>query len=228
MVTFFDEINKGYADWIEKQKVYYVASAPLDPKGHVNVSPKGYDSFRILNPNKVAYLELSGSGIETQSHVKENGRLTIMFAAMEGAPRILRLWSFAKVYQVGTPEYEEILQEHFAGSELLGNPGLRSIIVADVYKVGSSCGFGVPFFEYKEPRNTLVTYYGKKTMDQVKESWKKNRSSLDGLPGMNIDDEPSSQKKNSQLKLPKNSISLAAAFGAGVAATMIAVKYFNL
>ncbi|ORX89606.1 hypothetical protein K493DRAFT_232930 [Basidiobolus meristosporus CBS 931.73] len=227
MVTFYNEISNSHQNWIKKQKIYFVASAPLASDGHVNVSPKGYDSFRVITPNKVCYLELSGSGIETQSHVNENQRLTFMFTAFEGAPRVLRLWSLAKVHLIGTPEFEALLKAHFADSELAGKKGLRSIVVAEVFKVGTSCGFGVPFFDYKEPRNTLIDYWGKRSNEEIRKYWvEHNSTSIDGLPGIQLDGN-SSGKRRRHIKLAKDYGSLMAAFSAGVAATLIAVKYFG-
>ncbi|KAF9972393.1 hypothetical protein BGZ73_004475 [Actinomortierella ambigua] len=186
MGVYYDEIDDNIAAWIKKQKIFFVASAPLDADGAVNTSPKGYDCFRIIGPNKVCYLDLTGSGVETLSHIKENGRVTFMFTAFEGPPRILRLWSRGEVHEVGTPEFEELYEEHFRGSsELTNNNGIRSIVVGNVYKVGTSCGYGVPFFDYKEPRTTLASYWNKKDVEKIHDYWVlKNHSSLDGLAGM--------------------------------------------
>ncbi|KAG0259319.1 hypothetical protein DFQ27_004122 [Actinomortierella ambigua] len=186
MGVYYDEIDDNIAAWIKKQKIFFVASAPLDPDGVVNTSPKGYDCFRIINPNKVCYLDLTGSGIETLSHIKENGRVTFMFTAFEGPPRILRLWSRGEVYEIDTPEFNELYEEHFRGSsELTNNKGIRSIVVGNVYKVATSCGYGVPFFDYKEPRTSLALYWNKKDLEKIHDYWLlKNNASLDGLVGM--------------------------------------------
>ncbi|KAF9542296.1 hypothetical protein EC957_002180 [Mortierella hygrophila] len=187
MGEFYDDISENHAEWIKKQKVIFVGTAPLDPKGKVNLSPKGYDCFRIISSNQVCYLELTGSGIETQSHVEENNRITIMFCAFEGAPRIMRLFGTGTVHRVGSPEFNTLFNNHYTSDncDIRDSTGKRSIIVVDVYKVGSSCGYGVPFYDYKGSRPTLTNYWGKKSEDQVVDYWvKKNTISLDGLPGM--------------------------------------------
>ncbi|KAF9121388.1 hypothetical protein BGW39_010574 [Mortierella sp. 14UC] len=187
MGKFYDEITADQQEWIKKQKMFVVASAPLSATGTVNASPKGYDCFRIIDANRACYLEMTGSGIETQSHVEENGRLTIMFMAFEGAPKILRLFGIGHVHRVGSPEYESIYTTHYKGTapDFETIEGKRSIIVISVDKVGISCGFGVPYYEYKENRPTLLNYWGKKTEEKVVEYWvKENTQSVDGLPGM--------------------------------------------
>ncbi|KAG0372834.1 hypothetical protein BGX24_012513 [Mortierella sp. AD032] len=160
MGKFYDEINEDQQEWIKQQKMFVVASAPLSSTGTINASPKGYDCFRIINANKACYLEMTGSGIETQSHVEENGRLTIMFMAFDGAPKILRLFGIGHVCRVGTPEYESLFNSHYKGTspDFETVEGKRSIIVISVDKVGISCGFGVPYYEYKENRPTLLNY----------------------------------------------------------------------
>ncbi|KAG0006703.1 hypothetical protein BGZ65_004948 [Modicella reniformis] len=185
MGQWFENISQDHAEWIKKQKVFFVATAPLDGRGCVNTSPKGHDCLRVLGPNQVCYLELSGSGIETQSHLEENGRITVMFAAFEGAPRIMRLIGTGRVVRVDSPEFNKLLQEHYQGSDLYDAQGKRSIILADVRKVGTSCGFAVPYYDYKGPRNTLIHYFNKKSDEEVQGYWAaKNKYSLDGLPGM--------------------------------------------
>ncbi|KAG0206286.1 hypothetical protein BGX33_007479 [Mortierella sp. NVP41] len=191
MGKFYGEISADQREWIEKQKMFIVASAPLSATGTVNASPKGYDCFRIIDSNNACYLEMTGSGIETQSHVEENGRLTIMFMAFEGAPKILRLFGRGHVHRVDTPKYQSLYSTYFdspspsSPSDFDNLQGKRSIIVINVEKVGISCGFGVPYYDYKENRPTLLNYWGKKTEDNVAEYWvKKNTVSVDGLPGM--------------------------------------------
>ncbi|KAF9173297.1 hypothetical protein BGX21_000817 [Mortierella sp. AD011] len=171
MVQWFDEIGEEHADWIKKQKIFFVATAPLDGQGCVNTSPKGYDCFR--------------SGIETQSHLEENGRITIMLAAFEGGPRVMRLIGTGRVVRVGSPEFSKIMDDHYQGTELYRASGKRSIILADIRKVGTSCGYAVPFFDYRGPRPTLINHWAKKGEEDVKKYWlTKNMFSVDGLPGM--------------------------------------------
>ncbi|KAG0305128.1 hypothetical protein BGZ97_001227 [Linnemannia gamsii] len=185
MVQFFDNISDDHAEWIKKQKIFFVGTAPLDGRGTVNNSPKGYDCLRVLNPNQVCYLEMSGSGIETQSHLEENGRITIMLTAFEGGPRIMRLMGSGRVVRVETPEFNTLMKNHYEGSELARASGKRAIILADVRKVSTSCGYGVPYFDYKGSRKTLIDTWAKRDEERVKEYWKTiNKFSLDGLPGM--------------------------------------------
>ncbi|KAH8924437.1 hypothetical protein BT69DRAFT_1261387 [Atractiella rhizophila] len=202
MGAFFDDIPEHLIEWIKKQHVFQVATAPLKG-GHVNVSPKGGECFHIVNNKQVYYLDCTGSGNETISHLYEpgNGRLTIMFAAFEGAPRIVRLYGKGSVFERGTPEFERYYP---AGETLV--PGARSVILLDITKVGSSCGYSVPFFEFVKHRNTLNNYFEKvenppQEKGDVKEIernaqgipvnlveyWrKKNADSIDGLPGLKI------------------------------------------
>ncbi|KAF9115727.1 hypothetical protein BGX27_006674 [Mortierella sp. AM989] len=185
MGQWFEEIGEEHADWIKKQKIFFVGTAPLDGRGCVNSSPKGYDCFRVLGPNQVCYLELSGSGIETQSHLEENGRITIMLTAFEGGPRIMRLIGTGRVVRLGSSEFNQIMDDHYEGTELYHATGKRAIILMDVRKVGTSCGYAVPYFDYRGPRPTLLNHWAKRDKEAIKEYWlTKNKSSLDGLPGM--------------------------------------------
>lgn len=147
-----DDINPELAAWIRKQHVFFVATAPLAVDGHVNCSPKGLDSLRILGPDRVAYLDLTGSGAETIAHVRENGRIVFMFCAFAGAPRIVRLHGGAEVVAPGTPRWRE-LRPLFP--EVAGD---RAIIVATISRVGDSCGYAVPKMDFVEDRETLTRW----------------------------------------------------------------------
>ncbi|KAF9932662.1 hypothetical protein FBU30_007659 [Linnemannia zychae] len=187
MGKFFDSIDDQHAAWIKKQKLVFVSTAPLDPNGKVNLSPKGYNCFRVIGPNQVCYLEMTGSGIETQSHLQENGRITVMFCAFDTGPKILRLFGHGRVLRIGSPEYQSFLSAHYTpeNCDIYSAKGIRSIILIDVYKVGVSCGWGVPYFEYKGPRETLNRLAEKRTEEQFARIWTRaNATSLDGLPGM--------------------------------------------
>ncbi|KAF9099635.1 hypothetical protein BGX29_007019 [Mortierella sp. GBA35] len=138
MGQFFDYISDDHAEWIKKQKIFFVVTAPLDGKGTVNNSPKGYDCLRVL-----------GSGIETQSHLEENGRITLMLVAFEDGPRIMRLIGTGRVIRVDTPEFNDLMEKHYESTELTRTSGKRAIILIDVRKVGTSCRYGVPFFDYR-------------------------------------------------------------------------------
>jgi len=201
MAKYFDELPDWLIAWIERQKIFWVATAPLSADGIINISPKGMvGTFRVLNSKRVWYEDLTGSGIETVANVRENGRITVAFNAFEGPPRTTRLWGKATAYEFGTPEYEALLplNERQTGS--------RSVIMIDLVKVGTSCGYSIPFFTYKGERNrlTLDNYRlevediaVEKDMDMcscsvpprpakgMKQYWLfKNAKSLNGLPGV--------------------------------------------
>ena len=164
--------------FIEAQRVFFVATAPLDPQGHVNLSPKGLDTFRVLNANTVAYLDLTGSGVETIAHLRENGRIVLMFCAFQGPPKIVRLHGQGRPVEVHETEFGS-LKTHFGSLE-----GARAIIVVDVQRVSDSCGFGVPILKYEDDRQQLRTWFRNKGPQGLKSyREEKNRKSLDGLPG---------------------------------------------
>ncbi len=171
------EITPELATWISRQRLFFVASAPLSGEGHVNLSPKGLDSFRVLGPREVAYLDLTGSGAETMAHLRENGRITVMFCAFEGPPRILRLFGRGESHPLESEGYQA-LRMHFTDF-----PGARAIVRIEVEAVRSSCGWGVPL--YGEPTNrVLLPEWSEKKGEQGLEDYRqeKNRQSLDGLP----------------------------------------------
>src|SRR5947208_7638462 len=149
-------IDDGLADFIRAQRVFFVTTAPLARNGLLNLSPKGLDTFAILEPHTVAYLDLTGSGVETIAHLRENGRITIMFCAFEGRPLVVRLYGRGRVVEPGDPEWDGLIS-HFPEY-----PGVRSVIVVDVERVADSCGFAVPLYEYKGERSQLIAYAEKK------------------------------------------------------------------
>jgi hypothetical protein len=173
----FPAINDQHRTFIERQKIFFVASAAA--KGRVNVSPKGMATFSVLGPNEVAYIDCTGSGSETRAHLlaSEDKRLTIMFCAFEGSPVILRLYGQGQSLMRGTPEYGALLP-HF--EEI---PGARQIVRLAVDLVQTSCGMGVPLFEYKEDRQNLVSYWVRQGAENLRKYWGlKNTKSIDGLP----------------------------------------------
>jgi hypothetical protein len=173
----FTALLPEHEEFIAKQRIFFVGSAPLSEEGHVNLSPKGYDSFRILSANRVAYLDLTGSGNETSAHIRENGRITVMFCAFEGAPNILRLYGTGNVVLPGTPEWESL----YPLFEPI--PGARQIITVDFDKVQTSCGFAIPFMTYTGERETLQRWSAQKGEDGLKSYWQeKNTRSIDGMP----------------------------------------------
>ncbi|KAL5534841.1 hypothetical protein ACEPAG_1306 [Sanghuangporus baumii] len=192
MGQFYDSCPQNLLDWIQRQHLFFVATAPLSPNGHVNVSPKGaYDCFHVIGPNKVWYEDLTGSGSETIAHLRENKRITIMFTAFEGPPRIVRLFGTGTVYEFGTPEYEELIPKE------IRKPGSRSVIMIDIHKVGSSCGYSVPYYDFKGDRTQLLEYFQRveakadpnsespRSDNGMREYWAtKNTQSIDGLPSV--------------------------------------------
>ncbi|MBB63761.1 MAG: pyridoxamine 5'-phosphate oxidase [Waddliaceae bacterium] len=179
MGKLYDEIDEKLKKYIENQQMFFVASAPLSEEGHVNVSPKGLDTFRIFGPNKVGYLDLHGSGIETFSHVRENKRLTFMFCSFEGPPRILRLQGEGQAIEPCDPEWDEW------ASFFPEMKGSRDIILMDVKRIADSCGYSVPLYEYKGQRDVLTKVFNKcdaEKFDAIRK--KSNLESIDGLPGL--------------------------------------------
>ncbi|QJD85511.1 pyridoxamine 5'-phosphate oxidase family protein [Cohnella herbarum] len=173
----FTALLPVHEEFIAKQRIFFVGSAPLSSEGHVNLSPKGYDSMRILSPNRAAYLDMTGSGNETSAHIRENGRVTIMFCAFEGPPNILRLYGTGTVVLPGSPEWETL----YPLFEPL--PGARQIIMIDFDKVQTSCGYSIPFMEYAGERETLQRWSVQQGEEGLKQYWQnKNTHSIDGLP----------------------------------------------
>jgi hypothetical protein len=173
----FARIEPEHRTFIEQQRIFFVASAP--PKGRVNVSPKGLSSFRVLGENDAAYLDCTGSGSETRAHLiaSDDKRLTIMFCAFDGDPVILRLYGQGQSLMRGTPEYAALIPQF---EEV---PGARQIVRLDVDLVQTSCGLGVPLFDYKQERGGLVRYWTAQGIDNLRKYWGlKNKKSIDGLP----------------------------------------------
>jgi hypothetical protein len=157
LADFYASIEPAQAVFIRQQHMFFTASAAAS--GRVNVSPRGADAFRILDPNTVAYLDETGSGNETAAHLRASGRLTIMMCGFENAPMILRLYGQGKALPRGTPEYRALLASAFDNQE---PPGARQIICLDIDSVQTSCGYGVPLFNYKKDRPTLRRWAAKK------------------------------------------------------------------
>jgi hypothetical protein len=184
----FSEISEELKDWISEQKMFVVATAPLADDGFINCSPKGLDAFRILNPLQVAYLDLVGSGIETVAHLRENGRIVLMFSAFKGAPQIVRLHGDGQAIFPDDDRFGA-LAEKFPSL-----PGIRSIILIDVTRVSRSCGYGVPLYDYRGDRKTLVQWAEKKSTKELSDyQASKNQTSIDGLPGISIREQDSRQ-----------------------------------
>ncbi|NJO78112.1 MAG: pyridoxamine 5'-phosphate oxidase family protein [Cyanobacteria bacterium RM1_2_2] len=176
MAKVFDTITEPLQQFIANQHLFFVATAPLSAAGHVNLSPKGLDSLRLLSPNRVAYLDLTGSGNETSAHLKENGRITFMFCAFQGAPMILRLYGQGHTVLDTDPEWQDLFPL------FPPTPGTRQIIVAEIDRVQTSCGTGVPFYAYQSDRDEIVTWATRKGEAGLLAYWQqKNLTSIDGL-----------------------------------------------
>jgi len=175
MAKFYPELDQPLRDFIARQHIFFVASAPH--AGRVNLSPKGIDSFRVLDNRRAAYLDLTGSGNETAAHLLENGRITVMFCSVEGDPLILRLYGRGQVVRPGEAEWDSL---HPLFPTL---PGIRQIVVIRIDSLQTSCGEGVPLFAYQGERQALLQWAEKKG-EQGMAAYRreKNRISIDGLP----------------------------------------------
>jgi hypothetical protein len=176
----YDAIDDRLRGFLERQPVFFVATAPLTGDGHVNLSPKGTrGTFRVLDPHRVAYLDLTGSGVETIAHLRENGRITVMCCAFEGPPRIVRLSGTGRVVTSGDHDFDTLA----AGFPALD--GVRSVIVVDVTRIADSCGYAVPRMDYVGDRPNLAQWAESKGADQLDEYRReRNATSIDGLPGL--------------------------------------------
>lgn len=178
MAKQFPSLDKNLSDFISRQRIFFVASATGDSR--VNLSPKDGGSLRVMGPNKVAYLDQTGSGNETSAHMRADGRMTIMFCAFEGQPMILRLYGRGHVALRGSLEYQQLLDSAFDGNEPVG---ARQIVIEDVDLVQTSCGYSVPLFAYQEDRPNLQRWaeaQGEEGLDTYRRT--KNVVSMDGLP----------------------------------------------
>jgi hypothetical protein len=184
MGKVYAEIDDSIGKFISRQHMFFVATAPLDGAGHLNLSPKGLESFRVLNPRQVAYLDLTGSGIETVSHLRENGRIVIMFCAFEGAPKVLRLYGRGRALQPSDSGFGEL-------RNLFPNlPGIRSVVVVEIDRIADSCGWGVPRYTYQGERAQLLEWAQRRGETGVENyRTENNRLSIDGLPGLRFDSE---------------------------------------
>ena len=180
MGKIYDAIDGRLRDFVLSQPVFFVATAPAD--GHVNVSPKGIrGSFAVIGESRVAYLDYTGSGIETIAHLRQNGRITLMFCAFVGPPKIVRLHGSGEAVLPDDPRFPRLL----ACFEPLPTHGLRSVIVVEVNRVSDSCGYAVPLLDYAGERTLLTEWSDRKSVDDLVEYRKvKNSTSIDGLPAL--------------------------------------------
>ena len=172
-------IDDKIRQWVSKQKMFFVSTAPLSAEHYINCSPKGMDTFRVIGDKEVAYLDLTGSGVETIAHLRENRRIVIMMCAFEGPPKIFRFHGKGNVFEKGSSKYDEYIK-HFDDM-----PGSRSIIRVNVDRISDSCGYSVPLYEFKEDRDVLLKWAENKNDDGVKTYQQDNNlESIDGLPGV--------------------------------------------
>jgi hypothetical protein len=174
------EIDSRLRDFLESQPMFFVATAPSGPGGHVNLSPKGIDCLRVLDPKSVAYADYPGSGVETIAHLRENGRITIMLCAFTGPPRIVRLHGRGAAIEPQDPGFEEL--RFRLGPEAMPT---RSIIRVEIERVSDSCGYSVPLMEFKQQRTQLTRWAEKKGAAGIRDYQRaKNAESIDALKGL--------------------------------------------
>jgi Pyridoxamine 5'-phosphate oxidase len=179
MSKLYERLDDFLADFIGRQHVFFVGTSPNSSEGRLNISPKGLDTFRILGPRSAAFLDLTGSGIETVSHLRENGRITIMFCAFEGRPLIVRLYGRGRVVEPSDSDWDGLI------AKFPEYPGARSVVVVDVERIADSCGFAVPLFEFKGERSQLIDCAERKGPEGLeKYKAQKNSASIDGLEGL--------------------------------------------
>lgn len=175
MAKFYSELTPELQTFIQQQKIFFTATAPIE--GRINLSPKGIDTFRCIDSKTVAYLDLTGSGNETAAHLHQNKRITIMFCSFSEQPLILRLYGKGKVIHPRDKQWQQI------DSLLPSIPGQRQIIIIDINSIQTSCGFGVPIYEFQQERQTLINWANKKGKQGIQEYWQaKNQKSIDNLP----------------------------------------------
>jgi hypothetical protein len=180
----YTEIDARLQEWMGRQKIFFVATAPLAAEGLVNCSPKGLDSLRVLGPNTIAYVDLGGSGIETVAHLKENGRIVLMMCAFDGPPKIFRFFGQGRVLESHDAGFDDLL------AEFPEQPAVRNIIEISVDKIMDACGYGVPLYDFQSDRDSMRNYHSQKTAEFVDDYRRtKNSKSLDGLPGLEFADE---------------------------------------
>jgi hypothetical protein len=178
----FQVIDHGLAEWLETQPVFFVSTAPLSADGLVNCSPKGNrEEFVVIDERTVAYLDQTGSGVETIAHLRENGRIVIMFCAFVGAPRIVRLHGRGKAVLRDDPSFPDLAHRFPGGTGV----GVRSVIVAEVTRIADSCGYGVPFMSFEGHRPTMDQWSNRKGAEGIRSYWaEKNAKSIDQLDGL--------------------------------------------
>jgi len=176
----YENIDSELAAWIAEQRVFFVATAPLSPKAHINTSPKGGEAFRVLGPLEVVYQDYTGSGAETAAHLRENGRIVVMFCAFDGPPKIVRLHGHGRIISSGDERFAEL------ASLFPANPGTRAFVHVAVTRVSDSCGWSVPLYDFRSHRDTLDHWAAKQGQEKLNAyRATANQNSIDGLPAFN-------------------------------------------
>ena len=184
MAKQFPQLEQHHVEFIGRQHMFFTATAA--PSGRVNLSPRGTDQLRVLDNSSVVYLDRTGSGNETAAHLRLIPRMTIMFCAVEGPPLILRLYGNGRILPRNGPDYERILNENFGGLEPLG---ARQMVRLDFDLVQTSCGYGVPLYDYQGERDTMDRWAEAKGPDGIDAYWhEKNQHSIDGFPSGMFED----------------------------------------
>jgi hypothetical protein len=184
------EIDQRLQRWIERQRVFFVSTAPLANDGRINCSPKGLDGLRVTGPRQMVYADIGGSGIETVAHLKENGRIVVMLCAFEGPPKIFRFYGRGTVVEPHESGFEQ-WQKLFPDA-----PTIRNVIIIDIDCIRDSCGYGVPVYDFRNERDSLRNWCDSKTHEELFEyRMTRNEQSLDGLPGLDIDGWRNSRRK---------------------------------
>jgi hypothetical protein len=179
MGKVYEQIDAGLEEFIRAQRMFFVATAPVDATGYVNLSPKGLDSLRVLGPCAVAYLDYVGSGAETIAHLRENGRIVVMLCAFQGAPRVVRLHGRGEVLEPRDQEFIRLL------ALFPPEPAGRAIIRISIDRIADSCGYGVPLYAFEGQRSQLPDWGARKGAQGLREyQQQKNRISIDGLPAL--------------------------------------------
>ncbi len=182
MGKLYEQLSPELRSWIAQQHMFFVSTAPLAESGHINCSPKGLDTFCIADANTVAYLDLTGSGAETVAHVRENGRIVLMFCAFEGPPKIVRLHGRGEVLSPTSPGWAEWL------ARFPEQPSARCVIVVHVTRISDSCGYGVPVLEFRNDRDVIQRWVQTKGVENIATYRReKNRISIDGLPAADFE-----------------------------------------
>ncbi|MDD9894622.1 MAG: pyridoxamine 5'-phosphate oxidase family protein [Gammaproteobacteria bacterium] len=175
MAKRYEQLSDDHIEFIQQQKIYFVGTAAND--GTINVSPKGFDSLRVLSPKRIVWMNITGSGNETAAHLQQSDRLTMMFCAFDGSPKILRLYGKAAALHPRDEQWQE-LEKLFEP-----HPSARQLVDFSIGMAQTSCGFGVPFYEFKEERDNMGKWLQSAKAQDIAEYWRtRNQVSLDGLP----------------------------------------------